>query len=122
MCKKVLPKMSDVAFLDQAAQWSKDITRMKSRGPGGTENAMRQIEREYGVDYGFLWSLRYRRDRLKRISKSVFDRIEAAYQAECQRQMRKLRHEVEITETIAGASCASVVEAKALVDEEGQKS
>ena len=42
--KKGLP-MSDTAYLDQAATWSKDLTRMKARGPGDTENAMRQIER-----------------------------------------------------------------------------
>lgn len=117
MCKKVLPKMSDVAYLDQAAQWSKDLTRMKARGPGDTDNAMRQIEREYGIEYGFLWSLRYRRDRLKRISKSVFDRIEAAYQAECHRQMRKLKNEIEVTEAIAGPDCDAVRAAKALVGE-----
>lgn len=118
MCKKVLPKMSDVAYLDQAAQWSKDMTRMKARGPGDTDNAMRQIEREYGIDYGFLWSLRYRRDRLKRISKSVFDRIEAAYQAECQRQVQKLKNEIRTTEEIAGADCRAVRAAKALVGED----
>jgi len=55
MCKKVLPKMSDVAFLDQAAQWSKDMTRMKSRGPGDTDNAMRQIERGYGISSSPAW-------------------------------------------------------------------
>src|SRR6185369_12136886 len=72
--KKRLP-MSDAAYLDQAAAWSKDLTRMKARGPGDTENAMRQIERQYGVDYGFLWSLRYRRERLRTISISVYESI-----------------------------------------------
>ncbi len=67
--------------------------------------------------YGFLWSLRYRRDRLKRISKSIFDRIEAAYQAECQRQMRKLRNEIKETEAVAGPDCDAVRAAKALVGE-----
>ena len=43
MCKKDLP-MSDAAYLDQAAVWSKDLTRMKARGPGDTENAMRRVE------------------------------------------------------------------------------
>ena len=116
MRKKGLP-MSDAAYLDQAATWSKDLTRMKSRGPGDTENAMRQIEREYGIDYGFLWSLRYRRDRLRIISLSVYEGIRAAYRAECERQMRKLEHEITVTEKIAGVDNAAVVAAKALVGE-----
>src|ERR1700730_5417606 len=106
--KKVLP-MSDAAYLDQAATWSKDLTRMKARGPGDTENAMRQIEREYGIDYGFLWSLRYRRDRLRTISISVYESIATAYRSECERQMRKLKNEITTTEKIAGASNRVVV-------------
>lgn len=109
--------MSDAAYLDQAATWSKDLTRMKARGPGDTENAMRQIEREYGIDYGFLWSLRYRRDRLKIISISVYEGIRAAYREECARQMRKLEHEITVTEKIAGPNSAAVRAAKALVGE-----
>ena len=105
--------MSDAAYLDQAATWSKDLTRMKARGPGDTENAMRQIEREYGIDYGFLWSLRYRRDRLRIISISVYESIRAAYRAECGRQMRKLENEIAITsQNYVGTAEALVSEAK----------
>lgn len=117
MRKKVLP-MSDVAYIDQAAQWSKDLTRMKARGPGDTENAMRQVGREYDIDYGFLWSLRYRRDRLKIISVSVYEKIAGAYRAECERQMRKLQHEIIITEKIAGPDSNAIRAAKALVGED----
>ena len=114
MRKKDL-KMSDTAYLDQAAVWSKDLTRMKARGPGDTENAMRRIEREYGIDYGFLWSLRYRRDRLRTISISVYEGIRAAYRAECERQMRKLENEIIKTEQVTGPDNAAVRAAKALV-------
>ena len=110
--------MSDLAYLDQAAAWSKDLTRMKSRGPGDTENAMRQIEREYGIEYGFLWSLRYRRDRLRIISVSVYESIKAAYRAECGRQMRKLGNEITRTEEIAGPDSPAVRAAKALLGED----
>jgi hypothetical protein len=109
-------KMSDAAFLDQAAAWSKDLTRMKARGPGDIENAMRQIERQYGVDYGFLWSLRYRRDRLRIISISVYESIRAAYRAECAAQMRKLENDLKRTEEITGPDNAAVRAAKALLD------
>lgn len=110
--------MSDTAYLDQAALWSKDLTRMKARGPGDTENAMRRVEREYGIDYGFLWSLRYRRERLRTISISVYESIRAAYREECARQMRKLEHEIKVTEEIAGADNRVVIAVRALA---GQK-
>jgi hypothetical protein len=114
--KKGLP-VSDAAYIDAAQRWSKDLTRMKARGPGDTENAMRQIEREYGIDYGFLWSLRYRRERLRTISISIYESIRAAYLAECAAQMRKLKNELERTEEITGADNAVVRKAKALVGE-----
>src|ERR1700730_42986 len=114
--KKVLP-MSDAAYLDQAATWSKDLTRMKARGPGDTENAMRRVEREYGIDYGFLWSLRYRRERLRTISTSVYEGIRAAYRAECERQMRKLENELTITEKITGPDSPAVRAAKIIAGE-----
>ena len=107
--------MSDAAYLDQAAMWSKDLTRMKARGPGDTENAMRSVAREYEIDYGFLWSLRYRRDRLRTISISVYEGIRAAYRAECERQMRKLEHDLKITEEVAGSDSNAVRAAKALL-------
>jgi hypothetical protein len=118
--KKDLP-VSDAAYLDQAASWSKDLTRMKSRGPGDTENAMRRVEREYGIEYGFLWTLRYRRERLKTISISVYERIRAAYRAECERQMRKLRNDIITTEKITGPDSNAVRAAKALVGKEDVK-
>lgn len=124
MCKLSLrkkgTKMSDTAYLDQAALWSKDLTRMKSRGPGDIENAMRMIERQYGVDYGFLWSLRYRRAQLRIISVSVYEAIRAAYLAECAAQMRKLGNEIKRTEEIAGADNRVVVAVRALVGEADQ--
>ncbi len=110
--------MSDAAYLDEAERWSKDLTRMRSRGPGDLENAMRSIEREYGVDYWTLWRLRYRRSAVRDIGVSAYMRLKAAYQAECERQMRKLKHEIEITEQIAGADATAVVAAKALVGED----
>lgn len=103
--------MSDAAYIADAAMLSKKLTRMKARGAGDIENAMRQIEREYGIDYGFLWSLRYRVDRLKFISHSIYLRIQAAYWAERERQMRKLAHEVEV-EKAMGVSSDIVAQAE----------
>ena len=108
MVKKVLP-VSDALYIDAAQRWSKDLTRMKARGPGDTENAMRQIDREYGIEYGFLWSLRYRRDRLRTISISAYESIRAAYRAECERQMRKLKNEITKTNPDHVAEAQAVV-------------
>lgn len=114
----VKKQMSEVAYLDDAARWSKDLTRMRARGPGDTENAMRAIEREYGVDYWTQWRLRYRKSALKDIGVTAYMKIRDAYQAECERQMRKLRNEIKITEEIAGSDHPLVAQAQALVGEE----
>jgi hypothetical protein len=117
VCKSPLTEnqMSDAAFIDQAAGWSKDLTRLRARGPGDIENAMRAIERDYGIDYWTQWRLRYRKSQIRDIGVSIYMRLHAAYQAECERQMRKMRHEIDITKAIAGASAPAVVAAETLV-------
>lgn len=112
--------MSSVAYVDQAAEWSRKLTQMRARGPGDTDNAMRSIERDYGIAHSILWSLRYRRDRYRSIGVEIYARLSAAYAAECERQVRKLAHEIEITKAVAGASHASVRAAEALVDAANQ--
>ena len=123
MFKKFLKdhQMSHAALLDpheivdQAEHWSKELTRMRARGPGDVENAMRSIERDYGVDYWVLWRLRYRRDQVKDVWASAFNRLCAAYQIECARQQRKLSDDLKATRKIAGADHPAVVAAAAVV-------
>lgn len=121
MCKFHLEngqtKMSDVAFINEAADLSKRLTRMRTRGPGEIENAMRSLERDYGIEYSFLWSLRYRRDQLKFISASFFSRIQAAYRAECARQMRSLADEYKETKVQTGIADDFMDSVAALVAE-----
>lgn len=123
MYKKTWKKQQapPTSYLDEAAEWSKSLTRMRARGPGDTENAMRSIERDYGVDYWILWRLRYRKSALRDIGVSAYMRLKAAYQAECERQMRKLKDEIGKTEQIAGVNNRIVVAARAVVGEEVQK-
>src|SRR5512139_3467051 len=103
------------AYLDEAVRWSKDLTMMRTRGTGDVENAMRSIERDSGVDYWTIWRLRYRRSAIKDIGVSVYMRLKAAYQSECERQVRKLQNEIQLTEAITAGSASGVVdEAKAL--------
>lgn len=108
-------QMTDAAYIDDAANWSRQLAQMKSRGPGDLENAMIQIEREYGIDYWTQWTLRYRKNRFKDIGIGLYHRIRDAYRTECERQMRKLSHELSITKALAGAGHASVAAAEAVV-------
>ena len=102
-------QMSDAAYIDQAARWSKSLTQMRARGPGDIPNAMRGLERDYGIDYWLQWRLRYRRSILKDISVSAYMRLSAAYQAECERQMRKMQHEMSITDPHYVATAEALV-------------
>lgn len=117
MCKKFLrdSQMSDAVYVEQASGWARALVRRESQGPGDTENAMRRIEARYGVPFAALWALRYRHP--KGVLASIYFRLHAAYQHECERQMRLLRHELEITRQTAGADRAAVAAAQAVVGE-----
>jgi hypothetical protein len=110
-------QMSRSAFLDEAVGWSRDLTHMRSRGPGDIENAMRSIEREYGVDYQTLWRLRYKAPSLKDIGVTAYMRLKAAYQAECDRQLRKLKNDIALTK--ASTSSDLVDEASSFLRSHG---
>ena len=85
----------------------------ESRGPGDTENAMRRLEARYGVPWRVFWTLRYRPP--PDILCGVFEKIQAAYRAEVERQLRQLRHELDITRLKLGPDHPAVREAEALV-------
>lgn len=110
--------MSDVAYVEQAVRWSKELTRMRSRQPGDLENAMRAVARDTGVNYWMLWQLRYRSRRLKDIGVGIYTRLHAAYVAECERQEAKLRHERTITEAKGGIARVLVGAVDALASAE----
>lgn len=115
MGKKFLQEavVTDAAVVDQAVTWAKRLTQAEARGPGDLENAWRRLEVRYGVPWRAFWSLRYRRP--KEIAASIYLRLQAAYAAECERQMRRHQHEFEITKAKAGANHPAVVAAAALV-------
>lgn len=102
----------------EAQGWVDRLIRQESRGAGDTDNAMRRLSRRHGIDYSSLWSLRYRSP--KRIWADTYNRLRAAYVAECERQMRALHHEIEITRAAAGSDHPAVREAEALVREAGE--
>lgn len=114
MCKKSLRSSTmSTAEVVQAKDWMTRLVQLESRGPGDTENAMRRLARRYGIEFGALWSLRYRSP--QRIWADVYTALRTAYAAECERQMRALQHDLEITRAAAGSDHPSVVAAEALV-------
>lgn len=90
-----------------------DLLRFETRGPGDTANAMRRIATRAAVPFGKLWALRYRPP--KEIASHVLARIEAAHAAECERQLRRLAHDVEITASVAGSAHPAVAEAETVL-------
>jgi len=107
-----------VNTVEQSALWARELTRREARGPGDIESAWHRLQARYGVPFRTFWALRYRPP--KTIAADLYLRLCAAYQAECDRQMRKLRHELEITKATAGAAAASVVAAAAVVDSDNE--
>ena len=105
--------MTDAAFVDQAEGWAKRLTQSEARGPGDMEPAWRRLEARYGVPWRTFWALRYRKPR--DITASIYHRLAAAYSAECERQMRRLQHDIEITRQITGPSNAAVAQAETVV-------
>lgn len=97
----------------EAKDRASELLRWESRGPGDTDNALRRIAQRHGIEYGALWSLRYRAP--KRIWADVANAIATAYENERQRQMRKLAHEAEITAAVTGPNHSRVAQARAVL-------
>lgn len=114
MCKKSLRDTSmSTAEVMQAKNWMSRLVQLESRGPGDTENAMRRLSRRYGIEYGALWSLRYRSPR--RVWADIYNALGAAYARECERQREVLAHELAVTQAIVGPQHGAVVAAEAVV-------
>lgn len=112
MCKSSLQNLQK-SPVDQAAAWADELVKFESRGPGDLENAMHRVARRHGLPHSIFWKLRYRRP--KDVFASIYLTLQTAYAAECERQHRRLAHEVELTRAIAGAADPLVVAASAVV-------
>lgn len=84
----------------KAAKWASALWNKTYEGMGDTqEAAMYRAEQKYGVPAQTFWALRYRPP--KDMMASIYMRLMLAYEAECERQEAKLRHELEITKQLA---------------------
>ena len=101
---------------DEAAGWADGLLRFAHRGPGDTvDAAMHRVSTKHGIEHQTLWRLRYRRPR--DLMASVYLRIKAAYDAECERQEAKLAHQLEITRALPRTSARDrlIAETEALL-------
>lgn len=101
---------------DEAAGWAERLIRSAHRGPGDTvDAAMHRVSTRHGIEHQTLWRLRYRRP--QDLMASVYLRIKAAYEAECERQEAKLAHELELTKALPAtpARAALIAETEALL-------
>jgi hypothetical protein len=101
MAKRLARIMTGIA---DAKTWANELVRRESRGPGDMENAMRRLEARYGISWRTFWTLRYRSP--DDVFVGVYLKLKQAYEAECARQERLLRHEREITKAKAKAFAA----------------
>jgi len=111
-------KMNAAGYVDEATSWAKKTVRRESRGPGDYANAMRRIADRYGIPYAALWRLHYKRP--KSVVTEIYFALQAAYEAERQRQLKLLKNENKTTAETCGASHNSIRAAQALVDQENQ--
>jgi len=101
--KSPLPKEQKVsdasAVVDDAARWSGALWNKEYVGIGDTqEAAMYRASARHGIEPNVFWALRYRRP--KDVLASVYFKLKAAYENECERQEARLRHELEMVKAL----------------------
>lgn len=88
-------KFMSEAYVADAQLWAGKLLAREHRGPGDTiDAAMWRAEQRWGIDRQTFWSLRYRPPR--DIVVSVYMRLKAAYETECQKHEARLQHELEL--------------------------
>jgi hypothetical protein len=110
LCKNQPPEEQEVSnaatTVLEASQWADALLQRTYRGPGDTiEAASYRAEQKYGVPAQTFWALRYRKP--NGILAHIYLTLKAAYEAECERQEARLRHELELTKQVLGDEAAS---------------
>lgn len=107
--------MSDT-YLERAAGWADWMVAKESRGPGDTDSARHRVARRHGMAYSVFFALKWRRPKCPQRIRGIYEQMREAYLNECKRQVACLEQEIAITEALAGAPDADLLEAQALVE------
>lgn len=105
------------AYVADARRWAGALLAREHRGPGDTlDAAMWRAEQKWGIERGTFWGLRYRPP--SDVMVSVYMRLKAAYDHECERQEARLAHELKLTKAagLDASSSGSVAAAEAFLD------
>lgn len=119
LCRRTTKSMTDATAdigVQQARGWANGLIAANHRGPGDTvEAAIHRAAVKHHLDPNSLRRLRYRTP--KDMLASVYLRIRTAYEAECERQEAKLRHELEIAKALPStpARLALIAETEAVL-------
>ena len=103
--------MQGAAIVSDAAEWARHLVNKEiGRGAPTLDDAFTRCEQRYGIERHTFWALRYHRptDMLA----SIYLKLKAAYDAECNRQERLYRQEAKrnealenaVSKTLAGAA------------------
>lgn len=102
--------------VEQAAKWADALVTKVHRGPGDSvEAAMYRAQTKFGIPFGTLWALRYRKPKAMFVGAWAY--LKHVYDAECGRQEARLRHELEITKRLPATESrlALIAETEALL-------
>jgi hypothetical protein len=113
--RKAHNSMSAHEYVGEAASWARYLVNTETRGHGDKPMAIRRVARRVGVNASKFYSLVRRPQTLKALCVSVYFPLKRAYEAEVQRQIRKLQDEITLTAEIAGPDNRAVRSASALV-------
>lgn len=83
---------NDMTALAQEAKANlREMIQLRSRGRGDHENAMHQIEREFGIGYWKQWQLLYRKG-----TRETIERVRQAYLLQLEASIRRNMAKLEI--------------------------
>jgi hypothetical protein len=105
--------VTSAATVQEASKYAHSLVTLRSRGSGDKANAIDRVARECRVPRGAIWSLLYRPP--KRVWADVLQSLRDGYVAACEARLEELKHEIEITKTLAGTDNRAVRAAEALV-------
>ena len=100
------------AYVASAREWAVEMVRRESRGSGDRDRAMATVARRCGVTPSLIRSLHYRPP--KNLVVTAYFAIASAYRDECEKQRKRLEHEIAITAAKVGFDAAVVRAARGL--------